>query len=229
MIHFWGRTKATFLLFFALFSVLMTGALAQAQGPKLTENAGSELKNAYEDKKPYTLRLLYTDPSGDEVSKSKAVFVDEGASGNNRITATSITGNTSTGAIVEWHVNGFEPGSHKGHFEVTPPSGTTAVRYPAEPTEFYSFVVENVTTKWIILGVGVLICLTAIPAVVFFLSRSMNPRGDSSQAARIGLLIGILCICVLFIYLFLSVYGPLVFAAILLALFALPILLTRRR
>jgi hypothetical protein len=212
-----------------MFSVLTWGtSIVRAQTPKLEQNPGSELLNAYQDKKPYTLRMLYTDPSGDEVSKSKAVFIDEGPSGSNRITADSVTGDTKTGAAIEWHVNGFEPGSHKGSFEITRVGGDT-VRYPAEKTEFYSFVVENLTTKWIILGVGILIALSAIPAVVFFLSRAMNPRGDSSQAARIGLLIGVLVICVLFIYLFLSIYGPLVFAILVLGVLALPLLLTRRR
>ena len=222
MTLFWGRLTVVLVLLCTVF-----GLYAYAEAPKLTENAGSELRNAYKDKEPYTLRLLYTDPAGDTVGKSKAVFVDEGPSGTNRITANAITGSTTTGAVVEWHVNGFEPGAHKGYFEVNGVNGV--IRYPTEPTEFYSFVVENLTTKWIILGVGSLICLMAVPAVVFFLSRTINPRGDGPGAARIGFLIGVLSLCGLFIYLFLSVYGPLVFAILLLGILALPLLLTRKR
>ncbi|MDX1934238.1 MAG: hypothetical protein SFU56_16680 [Capsulimonadales bacterium] len=228
MTNYRGRRH---VVIFLLLTLLSFASLrnAQAQEPKLTQNSGSELQNAYQDKKPYTLRLLFTDPSGDTVSKSKAIFVDEGPSGNLRIPATNITGDVRTGAVIEWRVNGFEPGSHKGYFEVSRLNDTAPIRYPAEPTEFYSFVVENLTTKWIIFGVGLLIGLTAIPAIVFFLSRSINPRGDSSQAARLGLFFGILAICVLFIGLFLSIYGWLVFAIIVLAFLALPLLFTRRR
>jgi hypothetical protein len=140
--------------------------------------------------------------------------------------ATSIEGDTKTGAVITWDINGFEQGGHTAHFEVDALTGK--VRYPAEATENYTFVVEALWSKVIIMLVGLVIGLAALPLLTYVLFRSANPRGDPSRVARVGLLIGILAGCALFIYLFLSIYGPLVYAILAVGIFAGLILMLRR-
>jgi hypothetical protein len=222
--HIRSRIFAVLVLLPAL--ALLTLAVARADPPKLTEISGDELKKAYQAKEKYTIRMQYTDPAGDEISKSKALFIDESPSGRVPTAATSIEGDTKTGAVITWDINQFEQGPHTAHFEVNALTGT--VRYPAEATENYTFVVEALWSKVIIMLVGLAIGLAALPLLTYVLFRSANPRGDPSRVARVGLLIGILACCALFIYLFLSIYGPLVYAILGVGLFAGLILMLRR-
>jgi hypothetical protein len=220
-----NRSRAVHVMCaFAVVMLLIGGA--RAQGPKLTEISGDELKKTYQAGQKYTIRMQYTDPAGDEISKSKAQFMDQGPSGNTPTAATSIEGDTKTGAVITWNINGFEQGSHTAHFEVNALTGT--VRYPAEATENYTFVVEAIGSKVIIMLVGLVIGLAALPLLTYVLFRSANPRGDPSRVARVGLLIGILACCALFIYLFLGIYGPLVYAILGVGIFAGLILMLRR-
>jgi hypothetical protein len=187
----------------------------------------SPLENSYQAGKRYVIRMRYTDPDDEPITKAKCLFIDESPAGRIEFPATAIEGEITKGATIVWDINKFEQGSHKAHFEIK--SGSTTVRYPTDSNEFYPFSVEAIGTKFVILGVGLLVGLAGIPFIVFFLSRSMNPRGDPSNAARVGLLFGILACCVLFIYLFANVYGPLVYAILVLGIIAALILLTRRR
>jgi hypothetical protein len=211
-------------LAFAVMLLFLTGA--RADPPKLTEDPQNELRKTYQAGQKYTIRMLYTDPAGDEITKSKAQFIDEAPSGRVATAATSIEGDTKTGAVITWDINGFEQGGHTAHFEVDALTGK--VRYPAEATENYTFVVEAIGTKIIIMMVGLVIGLAALPLLTYVLFRSANPRGDPSRVARVGLLIGILACCALFIYLFLSIYGPLVYAILGVGIFAGLILMLRR-
>ena len=131
-----NRSRAVHVMCaFAVVLLLIGGA--RAQGPKLTEISGDELKKTYQAGQKYTIRMQYTDPAGDEISKS-------------------------------------------------------------------------------------------LPLLTYVLFRSANPRGDPSRVVRVGLLIGILACCALFIYLFLGIYGPLVYAILGVGLFAGLILMLRR-
>jgi hypothetical protein len=224
VINIRSRIAATFALIAALVLSTLTGAWAQ--GPRLSEVTGDELKKAYQAGQKYTIRMLYTDPAGDEISKSKAQFIDEAPSGRIATAASSVEGDTKTGAVITWNINGFEQGAHRAHFEVDALTGK--VRFPAEATESYTFVVEAIGTKITIMLVGMVIGLAALPLLTYVLFRSANPRGDPSRVARVGLLIGILACCALFIYLFLSIYGPLVYAILGVGIFAGLILMLRR-
>lgn len=219
------RSLAVWLLVAALPFFLTRPAQAQA---KLTQAPGSELSKTYQAGKRYTLRLQYTDPKGDDLSKSKALFIDEAPSGRTSTAASVINGDVANGAIIEWDINGFEQGAHKGHFEITNDAGAR-LRYPKETTENYEFVVEAFATKLITMGIGLIICLALVPLITYLLARSINPRGDPSRTARVGLWVGILLACLLFIYLFVGMFGPLVYAILIIGLLALPVLLLNRR
>ena len=131
--------------------------------------------------------------------------------------------------MIEWPIRGFAEGGHNNtRFEVKGSDGQTA-RYPADANVFYSFSVESLVTKLVILGVGLLVGLLFVPFLFYVLFRAMNRRGDPSRAARVGLLLGILACTALFIYLFASFYGPLVYVlGGVVALALLVVVLTRR-
>jgi hypothetical protein len=207
--------------------VCVTGIVGRVwAAPTLTVPPGGELPSTFQAGKNYTLRLVYTDPKGDEISKSKAVFIDEAPSGRKPpMPASNITGDPSTGATLEWNINGFEQGGHRGHFEVSALTGT--VRYPTEGD--YVFGVEALGTKIITMVVGVAVALLVIPISVYLIARSLKRQGDPSQAARMGLFFGILACCALFIYLFLNIFGPLVYAILVVGVLAFIALVLGRR
>ncbi|MEI6430719.1 MAG: hypothetical protein WCP07_00930 [bacterium] len=220
--------KFTAILRLLAVAILLAASLrpSEAAPPKLTQITGNELPKVFQAGQKYTLKLQYIDPAGDEISKSKAIFVDEGPSGRVSTAASDVAGDTKNGAYITWEINGLEQGSHRAHFEV---EGLTAkTRFPETAAEDYQFVVESLSTKILTLAIGSLISIIAIPMIAYLLFRALNPRGDPSRAARIGLLIGILTACVLFIYLFLNVYGPLVYAILIIGVIAFLVLLLRR-
>ena len=209
-----------------LTTLVLLSPVVRAAPPKLTQIVGNELPKVFQAGQKYTIKLQYTDPAGDEVSKSKALFIDEAPSGRVSTPATEVAGDTKSGAYITWEINGFEQGGHRAHFEV---DGLTAkTRFPETAAEDYTFVVEALATKLITMAVGTLISIVGIPLISYLLFRALNPRGDPSRAARIGLLIGILAACSLFIYLFLNVYGPLVYAILVIGLIAALVLTLRR-
>lgn len=229
-----NRSRVTTLFRFAALAALLLAGLAfgpltaaRAAGSTLAQAPGDELKTTYQAGQKYTLRLFYTDPSGDEIQKSKALFIDEAPSGRVSIPATNIVGDDTTkGVVIEWAINGFEQGGHRASFEVN--SLTGKVRYPSG-TEPYAFVVEAIGSKIITMLIGAGVGLLAVPFLVYILTRTMNRRGDPSYAARVGLLFGILACCALFIYLFLSIFGPLVYAILAVGAVAGLVLLINRR
>ena len=223
-----GITAGTTALLLTVIGLMGLIGIAWAAAPTLTEITGQELPKTFQAGKNYTLSLNYKDPNGDPVKKTNAKFIDESNDiGIVSTDAASISGDTSTGAIITWDVRNLAQGAHKGHFEVKGLTGTA--RFPQEPTEFYTFGVEALGTKLGLMGVGLVVGLVGVPLLVYLLARAMNKRGNPSSAARLGLLIGILACCVLFIYLFANVYGPLVYAILILGgLAALVLLLTRR-
>ncbi len=220
---------AAFLVVVLLAAVTLLGRATWAAPPTLTQVPDHELPNTFQANSTYTLSLIYKDPNGFSVNKSKAIFHDESGAGQLPISADNIVGETGSanGATITWTVRGLAQGRHTGYFEVTNASGKT--RYPAEPTEFYTFGVEALATKYIILGIGAIVGMIGIPFIVYLIARATNKRGNPSSAARLGLLIGILAVCCLFIYLFANVYGPLVYAILIVGFLAAIVLLLQRR
>ena len=223
------RTAARALAAFAavLGVLLSTAAAARAAQPVLEP---IDLPNSIRERSKATLRLRYTDRDGD--SPVKAQFIDRSASSSSAGTEVDVTrkgaGDPETGLVLEWDVSNLEVGSHRSYFEVTNDTGEV-VRYPANDQEFYGFTVESLTVKLGIMAGGLVVGLVFLPFLVYVLARSMNKRGDPSRAARVGLLIGILACGALFIYLFASFYGPLVFAIGIIASLALAVIVLTRR
>lgn len=208
--------------------VLLTGSVATAQ-PKLSLPPGVQLPDTLQAGKPYTFQLIYQDKKGDPIRKAKSLLIRQGrTAGEAPKGADNIGGEVEDGARISWTVNSFEQGPNTIYFEVTNDTGTK-VRYPKADDAPYVVVVEAIGTKLITLGLGLVICLALVPLITYLLARSINPRGDPSRTARIGLWVGILLACLLFIYLFLGMFGPLVYAILIIGLLALPILLLNRR
>lgn len=205
-------------------ALLALAAPTRAERPSLAETS-EPLKNAFQAGGSYTLRLTYTDKDGDRIDKAQ--FIDESSSGRATYDHKSSEGDPESGQTVIWQINGFEKGGHHGYFLVTNKVGET-VRFPEEGKE-YAFKVENVADKWIVMGVGLLICFLAVPFLAYLIFRSVNKQGNPSSAARGGLMLGIVAALALFIYEFIGVYDPLVLALGALAGIALFIIVLTRR
>lgn len=219
-----ARPAALSLLLALLFLGTRPG---RAAPPTLEPINGSELQSTYRTGEAYTLRLLFKDPDGDLPRSAK--FFDESPAGNVAFGGKIGSGDPRTGIVIEWPIQGLAQGGHNNtRFEVKGSDGQTA-RYPLDPNGFYSFSVESLVTKLITLGAGLLVGLLFVPFLFYILFRAMNRRGDPSRAARVGLLLGILACTALFIYLFASFYGPLVYVlGAVVALALLAVVLTRR-
>lgn len=215
-----------FLRFLLLLACLFVVRPVQA-APTLTPTPGDSLRKEYTPGQKYTLRLNYTDPKGDPIRKSNAVFIDESDAGTIRTPATDISGDPATGAVISWEINGFTPGAHRSRFEVK--ALTDTARYPNDPAELYEFAVASVGTKLGILALAVAISLVGVPLIVYLVARSINRRGNPSTSARIALLFGVLLSCAVFVYLFLGMFGWLVYLIFLIGIIAaFPLLLSRR-
>jgi hypothetical protein len=206
---------------------MLTLALPSLAKPELkAQSAPDDLKSIYRTSEKYTLHLEYKDPDGFAIKSAK--FHDKSKDGEPSFDAKAISGNTENGLALAWEINGFAKGDHAGYFEVENEKGQK-VRYPSSPNEYYSFAVESLVDKWIVMGMGLLICLFMLPFLVYLIARSTNKQGNPSSAARIGLIIGIFAALALFIFQFLSWYSPLVLIlGGIAALFLLVVVLTRR-
>lgn len=205
-----------------LFLLGVAGTPTQAAPPQLSEDASKPLEGVYQTRKRYTVRVLFADADGDRPRTT--VFSDESPGGGRvEFTQAQVVSSGNRGEYtITWDIPGLAEGGHKAEFIVTGTDGNTArLRY--------SFVVENLVTKWVIMGVGLLVGLLFVPFLVYVLARAVNRRGDPSRAARVGLLFGILAGAALFIYLFASFYGLLTYAiGGVAALALLVVVLTRR-
>lgn len=205
----------------------LTLALSALAKPDLkAKSAPDDLKSIYRTNEKYTLHLEYKDTEGHAIKSAK--FHDKSKDGEPSFDAKDISGATESGVDLAWEINGFAKGDHAGYFEVENEKGVKT-RYPTNPNEYYSFAVESLVDKWIVMGLGLLICLFMLPFLVYLIARSTNKQGNPSSAARIGLIIGIFAALALFIYQFLSWYSPLVLVlGAIAALFLLVVVLTRR-
>jgi hypothetical protein len=204
-------------------------ALPSLAKPELKALAApDDLKSLYRAGENYTLHLEYKDPDGYEIKSAK--FHDKSKDGEPSFDAKDDYKNAKveTGVTLSWEVNGFAKGDHAGYFEIENEKGIKT-RYPGKDGTYYSFAVESLVDKWIVMGVGLLICLFMLPFLVYLIARSANKQGNPSSAARIGLIIGIFAALALFIFQFLSWYSPLVLVlGGVAAIFLLVVVITRR-
>jgi hypothetical protein len=214
-------------LFATLLAVLALILPAFAQAPTLKElnEPQFKLRSDYEPGKPYTLRLEYTDQDGDRIKTAK--FVNETPT-NLSFDYKSMEGTIENGATVLWAINGFEKGAHSGYFLITNTTGKVT-RYPEDKEKFYTFSVSSVADKWLKAGVGILVCILAIPFLFYLVARSVNKQGNPSSAARLGLILGVLGATAIFLITFFGTYDWMVLGlGALAALTVIIIVLTRR-
>lgn len=215
-----------FRLFAPLIFVLLWAMSALASPTLTTLPAPDNLKSKFQTGQTYTLHLEYKDPDGFKIKSAK--FHDRSKDGEPSFDAESLGGNTENGVPLTWKIAGFAKGDHAGWFEVIDEKGTVT-RFPEDKNANYSFVVESITDKWIVMVVGILICLGMLPFLVYLIARATNKQGNPSAAARVGLIIGIFAALALFIYEFMSIYDPLVLVlGGIAAVFLLVVVLVRR-
>ena len=206
-----------------LFATL-TLALSSLAKPDIKPT--EDLKSLYRTNEKYTLHLEYKDPDGYAIKSAK--FHDRSKDGEPDFDAKSVSGSTENGIELVWEVTNFAKGDHSSYFEVENEKGIKT-RYPSNEKEHYSFVVESLIDKWVVMGVGLLICIFMLPFLVYLVARSTNKQGNPSSAARIGLIIGIFAALALFIFQFVSWYSPLVLIlGGIAAIFLLVVVITRR-
>jgi hypothetical protein len=214
--------------FFATLLALLAFALPTlAQKPTLKELAEPQfaLKSDYEPGKPYTLRLEYKDKDGDRIKSAE--FVNE-APTRIAFPYKSMEGSVDKGATLIWEINGFEKGAHSGYFEVKTGTDKT-IRYPEEADKFYTFSVTSVSDKWLKAGLGILVCLFAIPFLFYLVARSVNRQGNPSSAAKLGIILGILAATAVFLITFFGTYDWMVLGLVGLGALALIIVTLTRR
>lgn len=182
-----------------VFSLLLIAAVGvSAKPPTLEPLSGAPLPTEIKLNEPQELSLNY---KGDPPTKlslvvltpdSQTVTVPGKASGD------PATGNS---VAVSWPFTPTESGEYRYHFEAQA-GDLGSVRYPESPANDFQFVVASPLTRYIVLGLGLLVCLFLLPFVSYTATRGLNQRGDPAAAARIALLIGVvafigLALCVL--------------------------------
>ena len=209
----------------AVFACACPTVWAQTDLRPVDSNA---LRTTYRDNGTYLLRLQYKDPKGDDIVK--ATFHDESRAGAVPVEHQSIVGSPSDpdGATVTWQVNGFEKGDHKGYFVVATDLGET--RWPGKPDDFWNFKVESVADKWLVVVAGWVLSLVGVPFLVYLAARALNPRGNPSSAARIGLILGLVLAVGIFVQQFLGTYdNPLIWLLTGIAFLGLLVVVLTRR
>jgi hypothetical protein len=214
-------------LFATLLAVLALILPVFAQDPALKELAQPDfkLRSDYEPGKPYSVRLEYTDKDGDRIKSAK--FINDTPT-NVSFDFKSMEGSVENGATLIWQINGFEKGAHSGYFEVVNATGKKT-RYPEDITKFYTFSVSSVSDKWLKAGIGIVVCLLAIPFLFYLVARSVNKQGNPSSAARLGIILGVLAATAVFLVTFFGTYDWMVLGLVgLFALTLIIIALTKR-
>ena len=183
------------ILVFGLLCLLAAGAVAAP--PKLEPNATQALPTEVKLHELMELSLKYTgDPP---TNLSMVVLTPDGETVT--VPGKASAGDPATGVAATWPYSPTESGEYRYHFEAKA-GDIGGVRYPISPADDFQFVVASPVTRYIVLGVGLLICLLLLPFVSYTATRSLNQRGDAAAAARVALLIGLiayvgLVLCVL--------------------------------
>lgn len=214
--------KPVFIRTVLAFSLLlMMAASAWAKPPTLELNGAQALPTEVRLNEPLEMSLKYT---GDPPTKLQlVVLTPDGETAT--VPGKASVGDPATGVPVTWPYTPTESGEYRYHFEAQA-GDLGGVRFPTSPANDYQFVVASPLTRYIVLGLGLLVCLLLLPFVSYTATRGLNQRGDPAAAARIALLIGVvayicLALCVLVLpsvdyvkWLSLSLGGVLVLAVL---------------
>jgi hypothetical protein len=207
---------------------IFTQIPAGAQPPLLEKPQGSEYPQEVLTNTPQQFEIDYIQPSGDK-PKSLTLVVQTPSLQVIRAEPDQKDESTTGQVHAVWNFTPVDTGTYKFHFEAISATGEKA-QYPPPPSPDDQFSAESLSTKWIILAVGLVVALCFLPFIVYLGTRSINRRSDPSAAARIALLIGVLASYALYITLFHNVYGWLLNIIVGIAAVALLIVLfTRRR
>lgn len=209
-----------FALVFALFALSGVAAQAAPTLDAVRTDAPTEVRPG----EPVPLSAVYKEAQGDKPT-SLVLVVETPGGETASFPAQDVGGDPVTGMTASWQYKPEATGTYRYHFVAKSPFGD--IRDPA--TDEYQFVSVNLLTKYIILGIGILVALGFLPFVVYTAARGLNRHGDPSAAARVALLIGVLASYALFIYLFFGEYQWLGVAIGAVAALALLIILFSRR
>ena len=218
------RTRPALKLPFCLALFLLT-ATAFAAPPTLAPM--DALPNSVLPGHTYPVSVVYKQAEGDAPTTLKLVVDTPG--GILTYPAPAPVGDPTTGLKAAWQFVPDRAGQYQYHFEAVSSTGAAA-RFPAAGAADLEFESVSLVSKYVVLGVGLLVALFFLPFVVYVASRSVNRRGDPAAAARVALLVGVLASYGLYLYLFADIYkliGSVIGGVVALAI--LVVLFSRRR
>jgi hypothetical protein len=199
---------------------------ALAAPPTLAPDQSQWLPATLGTGKTAVVRLQYKDADGDAPSRATMTLTPSGGDGSPATipaTDASKQGDAAQGLLLEFPLRVESAGTYKVSFLVGS-SADEPVRYPTEPANDPVITVESPWMKLGLLIGGILICILGMPLVFFMVSRAINPRGEPTVAARLGLLAGLMLGYLLFAYLYWAALGPLYIAAALVGVLVLMVL-----
>ena len=201
--------------------------MAFAAEPTLTTKEAEPLPATVKQNDPTTFTLVYKDADGERI-KNSTLRLKTPSGTESVISGKNVSNDTASGVDVTFDAKMNEPGTYTATFIVSSVKGD--VLYPAQGQAPYQFSVENLPIKIGIFVVGLIVALLGLPFMVYQVSRSMNRSGDPANAARGGLLLGVLMCGALFIYLFASFLGALAIGiGVIGALAGIVMVLTQKR
>ena len=180
-------------LLIALSLLLLTVGAAFAKPPTL-EVAPSNNALPTEARKGEVLAMSLKYTGDPPTTLNMVVLTPDGETAT--VPTKASVGDPAKGVLVTWPYTPTEAGQYRYHFEAQA-GDFGSVRYPLSPADDFQFVVANPVTRYIVLGLGLLVCLFLLPFVSYTATRGLNQRGDPAAAARIALLIGIVAFIVL--------------------------------
>jgi len=176
----------------ALTLLCLLAGMAAAAPPKLEPNDTRPLPTEVKLNELMELSLKYT---GDPPTKlSMVVLTPNGETVT--VPGKASVGEPTTGVAATWPYSPTESGEYRYHFEAQA-GDIGGVRYPTSPADDFQFIVASPLTRYVVLGIGLLICLLLLPFVSYTATRALNQRGDPAAAARVALLIGLVAYVVL--------------------------------
>ncbi len=199
-----------------------------AAGPVLTPQPNTEFPTEVQPGETVTFHLIYSSQSGD-APKTLQLSLDVAGEPEIKVPQTSMEGtDPASGINVTWTFAPKNAGSYKYHFTATSQTDQS-VRFPATASDDLVLASVPAWTRYLKLGIGLLVALILLPFAVYVGARAANKRGNPATAARVGLLLGIVASYVWFVYLFDNVANMLTFILVGVAMLGVLIALFARR